>query len=178
MADSFCLIPSKSEPSLTSLKKENLTLKADLDETQKRLALAERTLKQRKEQDLHLRDSIMLARKEVGFTSVTFWKIVINLIHLQAQRAMSSSVAIRPPAPSPVDLASLTITTPPVPAPVAVLNPTRDREAQLVRRVRELEDELRVARVENEKQVCRKFSSPPFSLFVETSPESNDCEVP
>ena len=66
MADSFCLIPSKAEPSISSLKKENLTLKADLEEAQKQLALAERTLKQKKEQDLHLRDSIMLARKEVG----------------------------------------------------------------------------------------------------------------
>lgn len=67
MADSFCLIPSKSEPSLSILKKENVTLKADLDEAQKQLALAERTLKQRKEQDMQLRDSIMLARKEVRF---------------------------------------------------------------------------------------------------------------
>ena len=66
MADSFCLIPSKTEPSLSILKKENSTLKADLEEAQKQLALAERTLKQRKEQDLQLRDSIMLARKEVG----------------------------------------------------------------------------------------------------------------
>lgn len=67
MADSFCLIPSKSEPSLNTLKKENLTLKADLEETQKQLALAERTLKQKKEQDMQLRDSIMLARKEVCY---------------------------------------------------------------------------------------------------------------
>ncbi|KAJ3492102.1 hypothetical protein NLI96_g249 [Meripilus lineatus] len=134
MADSFCLIPSKTEPSLSILKKENSTLKADLEEAQKQLALAERTLKQRKEQDLQLRDSIMLARKE-------------------AQRAMSSSMAIRPPVPPPpVDLSALSMNPPPVPAPVAALNPSRDREAQLLRRIRELEDDLRSARVENEKQ--------------------------
>lgn len=66
---------------------------------------------------------------------------------------MTSSIAIRPPVPPPVDLTALTINAPPVPAPVAALNPTRDRETQLLRRVRELEDELRIARVENEKQV-------------------------
>ena len=33
-------------------------------------------------------------------------------------------------------------------------NPGRDREAQLVRRVRELEEEVRTLKVENEKQVC------------------------
>ena len=44
---------------------------------------------------------------------------------------------------------------PAVPAPVAALNAGtgRDRDPQLVRRVRELEEEVRNLRVENEKQV-------------------------
>ncbi|KAL4251635.1 hypothetical protein ABKN59_003795 [Abortiporus biennis] len=131
MADSFCLIPSKSEPSMSALKKENATLKTELEEMQKRVETADRTLKQRYEQDQQLKDSILLARKEI-----------------QAQRAMTSSLALRPP----VDLASLNINTAPVPPPVPVLNPSRDREAQHLRRIRELEDELRNARIENEKQ--------------------------
>lgn len=66
MAESFCLIPSKSDPPPSTLKKENLSLKAELDEAQKQLAAANRIIKQRQEQDIQLRDSIMLARKEVG----------------------------------------------------------------------------------------------------------------
>lgn len=65
MADSFCLVPSKSDPPITVLKRENAALKAQLEAQQQKLAAAERMLKQRKEQDQHLRDSIMLARKEV-----------------------------------------------------------------------------------------------------------------
>lgn len=65
MADSFCLIPSKSDPPVASLKRENAVLKAQVEAQQLKLAAAERLLKQRQEQDLHLRDSIMLARKEV-----------------------------------------------------------------------------------------------------------------
>ena len=73
---------------------------------------------------------------------------------------MSSSMAIRPPVPPPpVDLTALSMNPPPVPAPVAALNPSRDREAQLLRRIRELEDDLRSARVENEKQVCTSLVS-------------------
>lgn len=55
--------------------------------------------------------------------------------------------------PSTIDFSSLNINVPPVPAPMAALNPGRDREAQLVRRVRELEEEVRLVRAENEKQV-------------------------
>lgn len=70
---------------------------------------------------------------------------------------ISSVVAptTRPSQPN-IDLASLNINVPPVPPPVAALNPGnpgRDRESQLVRRVRELEEEVRTLRVENEKQV-------------------------
>lgn len=67
MADSFCVIPSKSDLPVTTLKKENAALKAQVEAQQLKLAAAERLLKQRQEQDQHLRDSIMLARKEVNF---------------------------------------------------------------------------------------------------------------
>lgn len=69
MADSFCMIPSKSDPPVAALKQENAILKAQLEEERKRLAMAERALKQRQEQDNHLRESIMLARKEVSTLS-------------------------------------------------------------------------------------------------------------
>lgn len=41
----------------------------------------------------------------------------------------------------------------PVPAPPPLTGPARDREAMLIRRTRELEDELRGTREENEKLV-------------------------
>ncbi|KAI0685481.1 hypothetical protein BC835DRAFT_1408815 [Cytidiella melzeri] len=151
MADSFFLIPSKSEAPLMSLKKENAILKSQVEAQQAKLAAAERLLKQRKEQDQHLRDSIMLARKE-------------------AQRAMSSSMALRPPQPlalgaasvtpgiispppAPVpDITSLNVNVPPLVSAAAAVNPSKDRDAQLSRRIRELEDELRSVRADNEKQ--------------------------
>jgi len=133
MSDSFCLIPSGSEPPANTLKKENAELKAELEEMRKQLASAEATLKMRQEQDQHLRDSIMLARKE-------------------AHRVMVSSATAPRAGQLPVDLASLNINVPAVPPAVTALNPGRDREAQLLRRVRELEEEVRVVRAENEKQ--------------------------
>ena len=68
MADSFCLIPSKSEPSAASLKEENASLKAELEKQRQQLANMEAALKARQEQDQQLRDSIMLARKEVRYS--------------------------------------------------------------------------------------------------------------
>ncbi|RPD65920.1 hypothetical protein L226DRAFT_530046 [Lentinus tigrinus ALCF2SS1-7] len=140
MADSFCLIPSKSDPGMTLLKEENDTLKAELEKQRQQLAKMELALKARQEQDQQLRDSIMLVRKE-------------------AHRAMISSNVLQRPAPPPgqpqVDIASLNINVPvppAVPAPVAALNAGRDRDPQLVRRVRELEEEVRNLRAENEKQ--------------------------
>jgi hypothetical protein len=61
-----------------------------------------------------------------------------------------STIGQRPAAA--IDFNALNINIPPVPAPVAALNPGRDRESQLLRRVRELEEEVRVVRAENEKQ--------------------------
>ena len=65
MADSFCLIPSKADPSVASLKEENASLKAELEKQKQQLANMELALKARQEQDQQLRDSIMIARKEV-----------------------------------------------------------------------------------------------------------------
>ncbi|KAI0361877.1 hypothetical protein OH77DRAFT_1416053 [Trametes cingulata] len=132
MADSFCLIPSKADPSAASLKEENAALRAELEKQRQQLANMELALKVRQEQDQQLRDSIMLARKE-------------------AHRAMISSNMLPRPAqpPAPVDIAALNINVPsPVPAPI----PPRERDPQLVRRVRELEEEVRTLRAENEKQ--------------------------
>ncbi len=66
MADSFCLVPSKADAPVSLLKKENAVLKDQLEKERLKLAVAERMLKQRQEQDQHLRDSIMLARKEAS----------------------------------------------------------------------------------------------------------------
>jgi hypothetical protein len=71
MVDSFLMIPSKADAPASVLKQENAVLKAQLEEERKRLAIAERMLKQRQEQDQHLRESIMLARKEVSIVFAT-----------------------------------------------------------------------------------------------------------
>lgn len=65
MSDSFCMIPAKGDPSVASLKEENATLKAELEKQQQQLVNMEAALKARQEQDQQLRDSIMVARKEV-----------------------------------------------------------------------------------------------------------------
>ena len=70
MAESFLLIPSsKGDTPSLSLKHENATLKTQIEEMKKQLETADRALKQRKEQDQQLRDSILLARKEVSCAS-------------------------------------------------------------------------------------------------------------
>lgn len=170
MADSFCLIPSKADPSAASLKEENAALKAELEKQRQQLANMELALKVRQEQDLQLRDSIMLARKEVRLL-LPYWHDIYSWhVHrLQAHRAMiSSNVLQRPAQPpaAPVDIAALNINVPPpVPAPVAALNAGRERDPQLVRRVRELEEEVRNLRAESEKQVCISFQKRRLSIL-------------
>ncbi|OSD02865.1 hypothetical protein PYCCODRAFT_1435151 [Trametes coccinea BRFM310] len=131
MADSFCLIPAKSDPSMASLKEENAALKAELEKQKQQLANMELALKARQEQDQQLRDSIMIARKEAHRAMISS-----NVLPRQAQ-----------PASAPVDISPLNIN---VPSPVPP--PARERDPQLVRRVRELEEEVRALRAENEKQ--------------------------
>ena len=65
LSGSFCLIPSGPEPSSSTLKKENISLKTELASMKSRLETTERMLRLRKEQDLHLRDSIFMATREV-----------------------------------------------------------------------------------------------------------------
>ena len=65
LSGSFCLIPSGPEPSSSTLKKENASLKTELASMKSRLEATERILKLRKEQDLQLRDSILMATREV-----------------------------------------------------------------------------------------------------------------
>lgn len=50
---------------MTLLKKENTSLKADMEAMRKRMAATERILQLRKDQDQQLRDSIYMARREV-----------------------------------------------------------------------------------------------------------------
>jgi len=137
LSESFCLIPSSKEPSLNALKQENATLKADVEEMQRRLAATEKMMKARIDQDQRLRDSIVLARKE-------------------AQRAMGASHVLQRTGALTSDLSVLNLNAPPVPPPMpGTLNlgrDGRDREPQLLRRVRELEEETRLLRAENEKQ--------------------------
>jgi hypothetical protein len=74
----------------------------------------------------------------------------------QAHRAMGASLhAAQRTGQSTFDLASLNLNL--VPPPVVPISTNRDREAQLSRRVKELEEELRTTRVENEKQVSASF---------------------
>ncbi|TFK72517.1 hypothetical protein BDN72DRAFT_792170 [Pluteus cervinus] len=132
LSESFCLIPSGDEPSPAVLKKENQLLKKELELTKKRLETAERILQARKDQDMQLRDSIVQATRE-------------------AQRVMGASALLpRPGPPGSQDVASPTPNAN-IPLPVAIPGINKSREAQLARRIRELEEELRNVRSENEK---------------------------
>ncbi|KAJ7752075.1 hypothetical protein B0H16DRAFT_1373556 [Mycena metata] len=121
LTESFFLIPSSADSSPAALKKDNASLKLEVDSLKKRLEATERVLQLRKEQDAHLRDSIFQATKE-------------------AQRAMGASVVGQPFS---VPTSSVMRETPGI---------KTGREAQYARRVKELEDELRIVRQENDKQ--------------------------
>lgn len=80
---------------------------------------------------------------------------------------------------STFDLANLNLNLVPAPPPVVPISTNRDREVQLSRRVKELEEELRSMRVENEKQVSvlvRRNCS--LVLKSVRDAESYDCEIP
>lgn len=70
-SDSFCLVPSKSNPGESSsgsrkkLKKENAELKDQLDALRGQVTTMHRQMAQRAEQDQQLKDQIMRARSEV-----------------------------------------------------------------------------------------------------------------
>ncbi|KIK59694.1 hypothetical protein GYMLUDRAFT_226524 [Collybiopsis luxurians FD-317 M1] len=127
LSGSFYVIPSES--TMTALKKENTLLKAEMESIQKRLETTERVLHLRKEQDMQLRDSIVQASKE-------------------AQRAMGASLVGQRGQIAP-DFASLNLNVPASALPIPGIHTAR--EGQYMRRVKELEDELRAVRAENEK---------------------------
>ncbi|ESK93001.1 hypothetical protein Moror_8904 [Moniliophthora roreri MCA 2997] len=130
LSESFFLIPSES--TMRAMKQENTALKNQVESLQRRLEATERILQVRKEQDMMLRDSIVQASKE-------------------AQRVMSASILGAGPGRPPLDLANMNMNLPPLtPAgPIPGINTAR--EAQYARRVKELEDELRNMRIENDK---------------------------
>ncbi|KAF8921523.1 hypothetical protein CPB85DRAFT_1271190 [Mucidula mucida] len=123
LSESFFLIPLDAEPSASSLKKENTTLKSENETLRRRLEAAEKVLQVRKEQDVQLRDSVYQATREI------------------AQRTMGTSVTLQR---QHIDA---TLNT----SPLAMPGYQTARESQYARRVKELEDELRALRVENEK---------------------------
>ncbi|KAF5332950.1 hypothetical protein D9758_016436 [Tetrapyrgos nigripes] len=132
LSESFFLIPS--ENTMIALKKENNALKQEIQSMKKKLETTERVLQLRKEQDMQLRDSIVQASKE-------------------AQRVMGASFVGR----NPPDLAPLNLNGPMQALPIPGIQTAR--EGQYMRRVKELEEELRAARAENEKnkQMIAKF---------------------
>ena len=71
-SDSFCLVPSKTNPGESSsssrklLRKENVELKEQLDALRGQVITMRRQMAQRAEQDQQLKDHIMKARSEVG----------------------------------------------------------------------------------------------------------------
>ncbi|KAL7283224.1 hypothetical protein ACG7TL_002651 [Trametes sanguinea] len=131
MADSFCLIPAKSDPTMASLKEENAALKAELEKQKQQLANMELALKARQEQDQQLRDSIMIARKEVRYlTRYVILGCPDAFVKYKAHRAMISSNVLprqAQPASAPVDISPLNIN---VPSPVPP--PARERDPQLL----------------------------------------------
>ncbi|KAF5358082.1 hypothetical protein D9756_001840 [Leucocoprinus leucothites] len=132
LSESFLVIPTGSEPGV--LRKENAALKVELANMQRKLEMAEKVLQLREKQDQQLRDSIYQAKRE-------------------AQRAMGASMHQR----IGPDLANLNLNVPPpVPIPRA-LSPSR--EGQYLQRIKELENETRQSRAENEKNqaMIRKY---------------------
>ncbi|KAF8232363.1 hypothetical protein L208DRAFT_1397567 [Tricholoma matsutake] len=126
LSESFYLIPSGRESSSADLKQQNAQLRLEIEAMQKRLETTERILQLRKEQDLQLRDSIFQATRE-------------------AQRAMGASMMA--PRPGGLDISSLNSNLP----PIAIPGINSAREAQYARRIKELEEEFRILRAENEK---------------------------
>ncbi|PVG02817.1 hypothetical protein CPB86DRAFT_661246, partial [Serendipita vermifera] len=132
MDESFYLIPAVASPSMKKLQAENAQLKQELQVTRMKLSNAERAIKSRQEQERMLRDSIISVKRE-------------------AQRAISSSnLNGRQPSTAIFDSLNVLQSNMPMmgnsPAPF-----TPERESHYLRRIRELEEELRLSRVENEK---------------------------
>ncbi len=69
-----------------------------------------------------------------------------------------------------MDLNILSQNVPSPPPGLVTGSNSRDRDSQLTRRIRELEEELRVAHAENDKQVSNHFELP-WALTPLTSPQ-------
>lgn len=65
MEDSFFVVPSPASPPMKKLQTENAALTAELQLTKTRLANAEKVIRSRQEQERQLRESILMARREV-----------------------------------------------------------------------------------------------------------------
>jgi len=123
LVESFCVIPTEDEKQ--KLRKENSVMKAEISTLQNRLSEMNAILKMRQDKDNVLRDNILHARRE-------------------AQRVMTASVVGQqtPRQLAPPDLGSLSI--PP--------SASRERETQLNKRIKELEEDVKVLKAENESQ--------------------------
>jgi hypothetical protein len=161
LAESFFLIPSSAntKPASASnspLQQENATLKAELQAAQKQLAMQEQQLRKRADQDRELRASIVVAKQEVGLSSVAHSSLLTPSL-LQAQRAMASSMVIQPPPRGQPNMG------PPIGSVLPDLGTLPFMPGGLVgdqsKRVRELEEEVRFLKVENEKQARPASSS-------------------
>lgn len=146
---------------MSFLKKENVALKAEIELTQKRLEASERVLQMRKEQDMQLRESIVQASKEVNL-----FLVAIHPRHdvlFQAQRAMGASFVGQRGQIAP-DFASVNLNVPASALPIPGIHTAR--EGQYMRKVKELEEELRSLRNENEKNVRVLHVSKNLPLFI------------
>jgi hypothetical protein len=167
LAESFFVVPSGDEKQ--KLSKENTVLKAEISTLQNKLNEMNTILKVRQDKDNALRDNILHARREVRLVEVQFRSRSSS--HLQAQRVMTGSVAGQqtPRQLAPPDLGSLSI--PP--------SASREREAQLNKRIKELEEDVKVLKAENESQVRPRpgTRSGIFLSYLETNDRAFQRQV-
>ena len=159
MEDSFFFVPSVVSPSTKKLQAETAALKAELQMTKTRLANAEQVIRNRQEQEKQLRDSILMVRREVGPPGDRRpFQLSNSRSHpiggFQAQRAISNStIGSRQLSAQNLDTMFAGVLPQP-PAPGVSQSPgSVSQEAQYVLRIRELEEEIRLSRIENEKNV-------------------------
>ncbi|KAG8933940.1 hypothetical protein FRC02_010875 [Tulasnella sp. 418] len=127
--------PSISGPSANEirLKEENEKLKAEVEQLRAKLTKTENMIKVRAGQEAQLRDSIMFAKRE-------------------AQRALVSSTTFRSPA-----IPTITHNPPPFGDPNPFIPPPPSGTSSpptpvLQKKIKDLEDELKAVKLENEKQ--------------------------
>lgn len=135
LSGSFLFIPSENEPS--PLEKENAALKSAVDAMRQQMETLKQQLEVRKQHELQLRDSVYHATREAH----------------RIMGGMSATQQLAPPPQRPADMGSMVVNQPAVPpgreVPPGMLT---GREAQYAKRVKELEEELKTAKAENEKQ--------------------------